>query len=277
MQELDKIEYYTFNEETKKYDKHHIIVLTSGLLENRIKGYQEDEFIKNYTVGISGYIRPIFKKDGFENSKVEVRLDANNFINSHDLSLEVHPWCLENHFDEIDQMVLKFLYWTHLTCIKKSCRMLELKYKIERLYDGIEYEIEDEDEQYKEVCNFDLMGVDYIAKYDDKGAFIDGIHVMMKKELVEAFLRIHKTFFNKAIWTIVRGHSHTMWAKAVKERDRRCAICGSTENLEAHHIKPFKDNEALRYDVNNGQTLCKSCHRGLHNNIFIKKYKFGNN
>ena len=40
------------------------------------------------------------------------------------------------------------------------------------------------------------------------------------------------------------------------------ARCGNGENvyLEAHHIKPFATQKELRFDINNGITLCKKCH-----------------
>lgn len=51
--------------------------------------------------------------------------------------------------------------------------------------------------------------------------------------------------------------------KQVKERDGfRCRICGSVENLNTHHIKPFRDNRV--HDMNNLTTLCGSCHNKVH-------------
>jgi len=49
--------------------------------------------------------------------------------------------------------------------------------------------------------------------------------------------------------------------KEVHERDgNACLECGSTENLEAHHVDPVKDGGGPYLD--NLITLCKSCHRG---------------
>jgi len=36
-----------------------------------------------------------------------------------------------------------------------------------------------------------------------------------------------------------------------------CSICGSTENLELHHI----DNNRENNDLSNIQLLCRNCHR----------------
>lgn len=61
-----------------------------------------------------------------------------------------------------------------------------------------------------------------------------------------------------------RGFNQVAWASMVKLRDGKCTECSSVYDLHAHHIKSYKDNESLRYDVNNGITLCGSCHRKWH-------------
>lgn len=55
------------------------------------------------------------------------------------------------------------------------------------------------------------------------------------------------------------------WSKAVRERDgHKCVECGATGRLHAHHIKPWKGNEALRFELSNGKTLCPTCHQIAH-------------
>ena len=54
---------------------------------------------------------------------------------------------------------------------------------------------------------------------------------------------------------------HQIWSNKVKSRDGKCQVCGSTHNLEAHHIKPKNQNPELTHDVDNGMTLCEKCHR----------------
>ena len=56
------------------------------------------------------------------------------------------------------------------------------------------------------------------------------------------------------------------WRKAVFERDSyKCQKCGKIGGkLNAHHIKPFSLYPDLRFDIDNGITLCKECHIELH-------------
>jgi hypothetical protein len=51
------------------------------------------------------------------------------------------------------------------------------------------------------------------------------------------------------------------WRKSVFERDgHKCLHCGNNKYLHAHHIEPYFRCPEKRYDVHNGQTLCRSCH-----------------
>lgn len=53
--------------------------------------------------------------------------------------------------------------------------------------------------------------------------------------------------------------------KRVLKRDKYlCQICGSKNKLHVHHIKPFSQYPDLKFDVNNGITLCEKCHRKVH-------------
>lgn len=53
------------------------------------------------------------------------------------------------------------------------------------------------------------------------------------------------------------------WRTAVFKRDRyMCVMCDKKGvKLNADHIKPFAYYKELRYDINNGRTLCEPCHR----------------
>jgi hypothetical protein len=59
------------------------------------------------------------------------------------------------------------------------------------------------------------------------------------------------------------GSEYINWRIAVFERDYyTCQMCGKVGGyLEADHIKPWSLYPELRFDINNGQTLCKiPCH-----------------
>ena len=51
------------------------------------------------------------------------------------------------------------------------------------------------------------------------------------------------------------------WSDEVIKRDKKCLKCGSKKHLEAHHIKPKHKYPKLAYNVSNGATLCRDCHR----------------
>lgn len=67
---------------------------------------------------------------------------------------------------------------------------------------------------------------------------------------------------NKKRYGICRNSSrHIEWAKQVRERDGECKKCGKKEYLHAHHIIPWNDSIEKRFDLANGITLCRSCHK----------------
>jgi hypothetical protein len=52
------------------------------------------------------------------------------------------------------------------------------------------------------------------------------------------------------------------WRKKVFERDKfQCILCNSKTDIEADHIKPKSKYPELVYDIDNGRTLCKKCHK----------------
>lgn len=57
------------------------------------------------------------------------------------------------------------------------------------------------------------------------------------------------------------GLKRNQWAVSVKKRDGyKCRNCGTEKDLHAHHIIKWKDDMGKRFDLNNGITLCRSCH-----------------
>lgn len=57
------------------------------------------------------------------------------------------------------------------------------------------------------------------------------------------------------------------WSVQVRKRDgMRCVVCGSIENLQAHHIIRASVNRGLALSIGNGVTLCARCHLMAHAN-----------
>lgn len=57
------------------------------------------------------------------------------------------------------------------------------------------------------------------------------------------------------------------WRDEVYKRDNfTCQCCGDNKgrNLNAHHLEGYHWCKELRYEVNNGITICKKCHNKFH-------------
>ena len=60
--------------------------------------------------------------------------------------------------------------------------------------------------------------------------------------------------------------AYAKWRKDIRKRDRyKCQWpgCGGKKRLEVHHIKRWSSAPGLRYSINNGITLCRSCHQKI--------------
>lgn len=52
-----------------------------------------------------------------------------------------------------------------------------------------------------------------------------------------------------------------LWSKCVRLRDGQCALCGKTENLNAHHwIHSKAQGNRHRWDLRNGISVDYACH-----------------
>lgn len=61
------------------------------------------------------------------------------------------------------------------------------------------------------------------------------------------------------------SQQYKLWRRSAFERDNyTCQSCGKEGHVEVHHIKPFSINPELRFEISNGITLCKDCHKKVH-------------
>lgn len=67
---------------------------------------------------------------------------------------------------------------------------------------------------------------------------------------------------------IRKSKEYTRWRNRVYLRDNfTCCHCNKkcdSKNIIAHHIYYFSEIPELRFNINNGVTLCRSCHFKLH-------------
>ena len=73
-----------------------------------------------------------------------------------------------------------------------------------------------------------------------------------------------KNFYRNASSRNYDDVAYSEFRKAVRKRDgHKCMYpgCDSTKSLHVHHIRKWASYPSLRYDVTNGITLCKKCHR----------------
>ena len=64
-----------------------------------------------------------------------------------------------------------------------------------------------------------------------------------------------------------RSKEYRHWRVKVIRRDKKCVICGSIKNRQAHHMNHATYFSDERFDPENGITLCASCHQQFHNNF----------
>lgn len=87
------------------------------------------------------------------------------------------------------------------------------------------------------------------------------VSAQLKRLKIKRYRKECKSPISRQIRT---SEQYKIWAKTIKQRDnytyQKCNKRGNGE-LHAHHIKPFASYPELRFDINNGITYCKACHR----------------
>jgi hypothetical protein len=64
------------------------------------------------------------------------------------------------------------------------------------------------------------------------------------------------------------------WRDTIFSRDNyTCQVCGERGGkLNAHHIEPWFSSPSQRFSLDNGITLCESCHRDMHRKGWKKAF-----
>ena len=96
-----------------------------------------------------------------------------------------------------------------------------------------------------------------------------------KTHTLEARIKIGRAGLGRTPWNKGKGtkcseaiimrksKEHKIWREAVFLRDNyTCVFCGERgDRIEPDHIKPFSIFPELRFAIDNGRTLCHSCHK----------------
>jgi predicted restriction endonuclease len=105
------------------------------------------------------------------------------------------------------------------------------------------------------------------------GSSIKDINILKErgylKQLSENEYEIVHWYENNAIGETAKKritYKYRKWRESVLMRDNyTCQNCGVKEEImNVHHIKSFSEHKDLRYDIDNGITLCEKCHKKLH-------------
>ena len=147
-----------------------------------------------------------------------------------------HYYCLKSDYDR-----LNFFAEIGLTDEDRGLAMIELMVKTGKL-----------DKELWEIhsvikCQFLIDSLEYIKKKNNMGKY----HWKWKGGITSENHRIRNS------------KRYKKWVKEVFKRDNWiCQKCGQTgKKLNAHHIKPFHKYKELRFEINNGITLCEKCHK----------------
>lgn len=114
------------------------------------------------------------------------------------------------------------------------------------------------------ICDIALTDrvIESVFRYDSIGERLKTLEQLGLVKRTETSIKVFKP------WDDLHDRNsqrYKEWRLNVFKRDGfRCQECGTKKDIQAHHIKPWKNNKSLRYVVSNGITLCRDCHLQAH-------------
>lgn len=98
----------------------------------------------------------------------------------------------------------------------------------------------------------------------------EGKKIKIEKRKIPRYVKKGRITYSEKRTSVLAAQ----WALKVKERDDfKCQECGCENDLTSHHIISWKDNEKKRFELENGVTLCRSCHSRIERLIELSKGK----
>lgn len=88
------------------------------------------------------------------------------------------------------------------------------------------------------------------------------------------YLRLIDTSFKKWLnqlsylrtkYTAIEYDRSPTWSKYVRHKNNNmCVVCENKNEIQAHHIFYKSKYPQLQHNLNNGITLCHTCHKEVH-------------
>jgi 5-methylcytosine-specific restriction endonuclease McrA len=69
------------------------------------------------------------------------------------------------------------------------------------------------------------------------------------------------------------SREYRIWRVRVIRRDKVCVVCGSRKHRQAHHLNSARYFKEQRFDIDNGVTLCRTCHLYMFHILFKGGYR----
>ena len=104
------------------------------------------------------------------------------------------------------------------------------------------------------------------------GIYLDGAHAAINPDgIIEVWLGKPTPPWERSDKLQRHSLKYIAWRNDVFDRDNYiCQDCNNRGGeLNAHHLKGFSKYKKLRYEVENGITLCYECHRKRHKRLVI--------